>query len=127
MQEEVVVERVVIDAHVIGPDGNPIPDLTPADFRVKIDGKPSILEAVDWLPGGKPENDASALVGIEPAEAERFRPDVPPGPLIVFFFQTDGTQTTRLHGLLRMGSRRGDSSTRSCRPTASRSCRTTRS
>ena len=40
MQEEVVVERVVIDAHVIGPDGNPIPGLTPDDFRVKIDGRP---------------------------------------------------------------------------------------
>ena len=28
VQEEVVVERVVIDAHVIGPDGQPLPGLT---------------------------------------------------------------------------------------------------
>ena len=100
-QEEVVVERVVIDAHVIGIDGNPIPDLTPDDFRVKVDGRSVILEAVEWLPGNKPENDASALVGIESAEAERFRQDAPPGRLIVFFFQHDGSQTTRLHGLMR--------------------------
>ena len=44
VQEEVVVERVVIDAHVIGHDGNPIPDLTPEDFRVKIDGRSVVLE-----------------------------------------------------------------------------------
>ena len=101
VQEEVVVERVVIDAHVIGPDGNPIPDLTPEDFRVKIDGRSVILEDVEWLPGDKPENDASALVGIESEEAERFRQDAPPGRLLVFFFQHDGSQTTRLHGLMR--------------------------
>ena len=101
VQEEVVVERVVIDAHVIGPDGNPIPDLKPEDFRVRIDGRSVILEDVEWLPGDKPENDTSALVGIESAEAERFRQDAPPGRLIVFFFQHDGSQTTRLHGLMR--------------------------
>ena len=102
VQEEVVVERVVIDAHVIGPDGNPIPGLTPQDFRVKIDGRSVILKDVEWLPADKPENDASALVGIETEEAERFRQDTPPGRLIVMFFQHDGSQTTRLHGLLRM-------------------------
>ncbi len=101
VQEEVVVERVVIDAHVIGQDGNPIPGLTPENFRVKIDGRSVILEDVEWLPADKPENDASALVGIEGEEAERFRQDAPPGRLIVFFFQHDGSQTTRLHGLMR--------------------------
>jgi VWFA-related protein len=102
VQEEVVVERIVIDAHVIGPDGNPIPGLTPDDFRVQVDGRPVILEAVDWLPAEEPENDASALVGIEGEEAQRFRQDAPPGRLVVLFFQHDGSQTTRLHGLMRM-------------------------
>ena len=102
VQEEVVVERIVIDAHIIGPDGNPIPGLTRDDLRVKIDGRPVILEDVEWLPGEKPENDVSALVGIETEEAERFRQDAPPGRLIVFFFQHDGSQTSRLHGLMRM-------------------------
>ncbi len=102
VQEEVVVERVVIDAHIIGSDGNPIPGLTRDDLRVKIDGRSVILEDVEWLPGDKPENDASALVGIEGPEAERFREDAPPGRLIVLFFQHDGSQTTRLHGLMRM-------------------------
>jgi VWFA-related protein len=102
VQEEVVVGRVVIDAHVVGLDGNPIPDLTPADFRVIVDGKPAVLETVEWLPEGKPENDVSALEGIETEEAERFRADAPPGRLIVMFFQTDGSQISRLTGSMRM-------------------------
>src|SRR5262245_37264009 len=102
VQEEGVVERVVNDAQGSGPDGDPIPGLTPQDFRIKVDGRSVILEDVEWLPADKPETDASALVGIETEEAERFRQDTPPGRLIVMFFQHDGTQTTRLHGLLRM-------------------------
>src|SRR5262245_48255486 len=102
VQEEGVVERVVNDAQGSGPDGDPIPGLTPQDFRIKVDGRSVILEDVEWLPADKPETDASALVGIETEEAERFRQDAPPGRLIVFFFQHDGTQTSRLHGLMRM-------------------------
>jgi VWFA-related protein len=102
VQEEVVVGRVVIDANVIGSDGNPIPDLTTGNFRVKIDDRPVILESVEWLPADKPETDASALVGIEGEEAERFRRDAPPGRLVVLFFQHDPSQLSRLHGLMRM-------------------------
>ena len=101
VREEAIVSRIVIDAHVIGPDGNPIPDLTAADFRVKIDGKQAIVEAVDWLPAEVPETDVSALVGIAPDEAARFRSDVPPGRLILMFFQTDQS-ISRLHGFMRM-------------------------
>jgi VWFA-related protein len=102
VQEEVVVGRVVIDANVIGPDGNPIPELTTQNFRVKIDGRPVILESAEWLPAEKPETDASALVGIEGEEAERFRQDAPPGRLVVMFFQHDPSQISRLQGLMRM-------------------------
>jgi VWFA-related protein len=102
VQEDVVVSRVVIDAHVIGANGNAIPDLGPSAFRVRIDGKPVVIESVEWLPADKPETDLSALVGISPEEAERFRNDVPPGRLVVMFFQTDQSQASRLHGLVRM-------------------------
>ncbi|MEX0880594.1 MAG: hypothetical protein WEB59_07175 [Thermoanaerobaculia bacterium] len=101
VREQAVVSRIVIDAHVIGPDGNPIPDLTAADFRAKVDGKQAIVEDVDWLPAGTPETDVSALVGIAPDEARRFRSDVPPGRLILMFFQTDQA-ISRLHGSMRM-------------------------
>ncbi|MFY9551832.1 MAG: VWA domain-containing protein [Thermoanaerobaculia bacterium] len=101
VREEVVVERVVIDAHVVGSDGNPIPDLVPADFRVKVDGKRVYLESAEWVPADTPENDTSALMGAETNEAERFRTDAPPGRLILMFFQTDTSQSTRLTGLMR--------------------------
>ena len=53
--------RVVIDANVIGPDGNPIPGLTSENFRVQIDGRPVILESVEWLPAAKPETAALTM------------------------------------------------------------------
>jgi VWFA-related protein len=101
VREEALVERVVVDAHVLGADGLPILGLTPSDFFVKVDGKPAVIEAVDWIAADMPEADASALAGVSGEEAERFRSDVPPGRLILMFFQTD-YNTDRLHGLLRM-------------------------
>ena len=101
-QEQVLVERVVVDAHVIGPDGNPIPNLGPADFHVTVDGKPVALESVDWLPAGAPEVDAAAIAALTPADGAAAAPDIAPGRLIVLFFQTDH-EVSRLTGLLRMG------------------------
>jgi VWFA-related protein len=100
-REQVLVERVVLDAHVTGPDGNPIPNLGTADFIVTVDGKPAALESVDWLAAGTPEVDAAAIASLTPAEGAA-PPDIAPGRLIVFFFQTDH-EISRLTGLLRMG------------------------
>jgi VWFA-related protein len=101
VREEALVERVVVDAHVLGSDGMPIVGLTPSDFFVKVDGKPAVIEAVDWIAADTPEADASALEGVSGEEAARFRSDAPPGRLILMFFQTD-YNTSRLNGLLRM-------------------------
>jgi VWFA-related protein len=101
-QEQVLVERVVVDAHVTGPDGNPIPNLGPSDFIVTVDGKPIALESVDWLPAGTPEVDAAANAALAPADGAAAAPDIAPGRLIVLFFQTDH-EISRLTGLLRMG------------------------
>lgn len=101
VHEQAIVERVVVDAHVLGADGLPILGLTPSDFFVKVDGKPAVIEAVDWIAADMPEADASALEGVPGDEAERFRADVPKGRLIVMFFQTD-FNTDRINGLLRM-------------------------
>jgi VWFA-related protein len=79
----------------------PILGLTPSDFFVKVDGKPAMIEAVDWIAADVPETDASALAGVPGDEAARYRSDAPPGRLILMFFQTDYA-TSRLHGLLRM-------------------------
>ncbi len=102
VEEQALVERVVLDAHVTGPDGNPIPNLGLADFNVTVDGKPVALESVDWLPAGTPEVDTSAIAALTPAEDGAAPPDIAPGRLIVLFFQTDH-EVSRLTGLLRMG------------------------
>jgi VWFA-related protein len=100
--EEALVERVVVDAYVTAPNGNPIPDLAPEDFRVRVDGKPVLLESVDWLPAGTPEVEAAPPEGVDPAEAAaRWPTDVAPGRLILMFFQTN-YDPSRMLGLMRM-------------------------
>ena len=101
VEEQALVERVVVDAHVVGRDGNPIPDLGPADFRVRVDGKEVTLESVDWLPAGRPEIDPSALPESAFESGSLGESEVAPGRLIVMFFQTSH-EPSRLIGLIRM-------------------------
>ena len=54
-REEARVDRVVIDAHVTDDDGEPIRDLTAADFVVKVDGKRVALESIEWISAGNTE------------------------------------------------------------------------
>ena len=99
-REEARVERVIVDAYVTDRYGNPIPDLGPADFRVRVDGRSLELESADWIPAELPE--------LPMGEALLAAPDgrpisiAAPGRQIVFFFQTD-FETSRLLGLVRMG------------------------
>jgi len=99
VREQARVELIVVDAYVTDRFGDPIPDLTPADFRVRVDGKRVPLESVDWVPADLPE------IPIEAAfsEAAPGRPIAlaPPGRLIVLFFQA-GFEHSRLVGLVRM-------------------------
>ena len=75
-REEARVERVIVDAYVLDSRGNPIPDLTPQSFRLRVDGRPVAVESVDWIPAEKPEavpvegslqpdSDASAPASVE--------------------------------------------------------------
>jgi VWFA-related protein len=102
-REEARVERVIVDAYVIDSRGNPIPDLGLGSFRLRVDGKTIRLESVDWVPAEKPE---ATPVESPSGEADTTFapgfPEIPPGRLLLFFFQTDYTQA-RLVGLFRMG------------------------
>src|SRR5205814_425717 len=107
VSREVTVSRVELDAYVVGPSGDPIADLTPADFKVLVDGRPARLESAEWIPADRSEGDvapaapepeepvASAPAGPAVAEGPRYAP----GRLIVLFFQTD-FQKARLMGLV---------------------------
>jgi len=88
-QESITVERIIVDARVTDAAGDPITGLTAADFKVKIDGKLSRIESLEWIP----ENAAAReLAEVEKAPAEvNTGMDIPPpqGRLLVFFIQTD--------------------------------------
>lgn len=99
VREEAVVERVVVDAHVLDNRGSPIPDLSPEDFRVTVDGKLVLLESAEWIPADVPETNPSTLLELDPMREGRF--EFPPGRLLVFFFQTH-YNPSRLQGLMRM-------------------------
>ena len=98
-REEARVELVVVDAHVTDRYGDPIPNLTPADFHVLVDGKPVPLESVDWVPADLPEIPMEA--SLSAAGPGRPLTLAPPGRLIVLFFQT-AFEHTRLVGIVRM-------------------------
>ena len=44
------VEVTSLDVTVIDSDGNPVPNLTPADFRVRVDGRDRKVVTADWVP-----------------------------------------------------------------------------
>jgi VWFA-related protein len=80
-REEITVQRLVIDAHVTNNSGDPISDLRPADFVVEIDGRPSTVETVEWIPANRPPSRADMEAYVDEGR--------PLGRLIVLFFQTD--------------------------------------
>lgn len=100
--ESVTVSRVLIDARVVDPRGEPIRDLNAGHFKVRIDGKPARVESAMWVGDG--EKSAAAPFPAAPAgqgfagfsEAARS-----PARLIVFLFQKD-LDASRVVGLMRM-------------------------
>jgi VWFA-related protein len=96
-RDRVDVERVMLDARVLDGHGEPRRGLTPADFRLEVDGKPVPVESAFWVDASTPYAEGlppeeAAVLGARPAA---------PGRLIVFFFQKD-LHPSRTPGLMRM-------------------------
>jgi hypothetical protein len=90
----VEVERVVIDARALSPDGKAIVGLGTGDFRVKVDGRSVELQSVDWVPGALPVEDVRGRTAR--------RADQPlPGRLILLVFEKD-LESTRVLGFMKM-------------------------
>lgn len=88
-QSQITVERILIDARVTTDSGDPILRLQPADFRVRIDGRPASVESVEWIPETEAGRD---MAGIDtpPVEINRsLEQPAPRGRLLVYLFQTD--------------------------------------
>jgi VWFA-related protein len=103
VQEQITVERVIVDARVTDNLGNPITGLKPSDFRVKIDGVPAKVEAADWIAdtSTQREIDESLSGGQAPSPV----PSAPQqrGRLLVFFFQTDfARESVRVRGQMKV-------------------------
>ncbi|HKF66675.1 MAG TPA: VWA domain-containing protein [Vicinamibacterales bacterium] len=100
--ERVDVARVLIDVRVVDGRSQPVPGLAPADFEVRIDGKPARVETAEWA--GPAERDASPLASTQ---AAGFLDAGPAGRLVVFLvqrnWQADGVSVrTRDVGLMRI-------------------------
>jgi len=101
VQERVEVSRVLVDVRVVDDRGRPVQGLAPADFRVRLGGKPVRVESAYWV-GAAPETPA---VEKTPPGAPPPLPVVAPpearGRLIVLLFQKD-LEPSRIVGLMRM-------------------------
>jgi len=102
VRSAVRVERVLVDAYVTSGSGEPIPDLTAADFRVRVAGQPVELESVEWIPAGRPEVVPPAPGESAGAEEGPATLAWPPGRVIVVFVQEDFSRQ-RQKGLMSMG------------------------
>jgi VWFA-related protein len=98
---EITVSLLSMTVRVVNGRGEPIPGLTPGDFRVRVGGKEVPVVAVDWVGSGDAEPALPpANLGDEGAAPEAAAPREA-GKLVVFFVQTD-FDTTRISGQLRL-------------------------
>ena len=95
-RDRVDVESVVIDARVVDGAGRPILGLTPADFRLKVEGRVVPVQSVTWVDESAPPDPETTA-----AAAQAGAPLPPRGRLIVFFFQKD-LERSRVMGFLQM-------------------------
>jgi VWFA-related protein len=90
LQEQIVVERIIVDARVTDSAGEPVLNLEPKDFRVRIDGKDAVIESVEWIPETAAARElASTSEEEDPIHSYPSDTPAPRGRLLVFLFQTD--------------------------------------
>ncbi|HEX7152834.1 MAG TPA: VWA domain-containing protein [Thermoanaerobaculia bacterium] len=105
--ETVTVERILIDVRVTDAAGEPILDLEPSDFTVKIGGKRATIESVTWIPDTAAARAIAELVDegtitAEGTPATTATDVAPAGRLFVFFVQTDfARNSSRVGGAMK--------------------------
>jgi VWFA-related protein len=105
--EEITVSLLSMTVRVVNGRGEPIADLAPEDFRVRVGGKEVPVVAVDWVGAGDAEPALISATSANPGGEgdEGTTPEAaaprPAGKLVVFFVQTD-FETTRISGQLRL-------------------------
>src|SRR5712692_3939875 len=84
-REQARVERVIVDAYVTDARGDPIPGLTAANFRLRVDGDVVPIESVEWIPAEQPEAFPVPAESVGPGESAA-GPEIAPGRLLILFF-----------------------------------------
>jgi len=99
VQEQITVERILVDARVTDDHGNPITGLKAPDFHVKVDGKPATVESIEWIPETAAARELAEMdSGIAEVNTSLDQP-APKGRLLIFFYQTDfARNSTRVIG-----------------------------
>lgn len=102
-REEITVSILTMTVRVVNGRGEPIPDLTPEDFRVRVGRTEVPVLAVDWIGSGdaEPAVPAPASLGEEGVAPESAAPREAAGKLVVFFVQAD-LEPSRISGQLRL-------------------------
>ncbi|HET7293975.1 MAG TPA: hypothetical protein VFM88_16235 [Vicinamibacteria bacterium] len=99
--ERISVERVLLDLRIVDSAGKPLLGLGPMDVAVSVDGTRAVVDSLRWVSGSAPYAEGlapeqAAAAGVEPA---------PAGRLVVFLFQKDISESSRITGLMRMKTR----------------------
>jgi len=109
VQEQITVERILVDARVTDDHGNPITGLKPADFNVRVDGKPAIVESVEWIPETAAARELASIDAAIAGVNTTLDQPVPRGRLLVFFYQTDfARNASRIAGQMQTVVNAGD-------------------
>jgi VWFA-related protein len=95
--DEITVALSTVTVRVVDAFGNPVPDLGPRDFRVRVGGREIPVVAVDWNASDMLAPVSLAPLALVPEEV----PAQEPGQLVVFFVQAD-LNPTRISGQLRL-------------------------
>ncbi len=99
--EEITVSLLSMTVRVVNGRGEPVLDLAPKDFRVRVGGQEVPVVAVDWIGSGDAEPALPpASRGDEGAAPEAAAPREA-GKLVIFFVQTD-FESSRISGQLRL-------------------------
>jgi VWFA-related protein len=106
LQETITVRRVLVDVRVTEFGGEPIADLTAADFDVRVGGKRAVVESAEWIDDLAVESSSRQVDEERPLEGSKTRrledSTTRPGRLLVLFVQTDFTrEPSRVSGQMK--------------------------
>ena len=100
LHETVRVEQILLDVRAIDRHGQPIPELGPEAFRVRIGGADARIVAVDWIPETE-ELGADPGPFVLPPKSASGTVTEPRGRSFVLMFQRH-THPSRVRGMLSM-------------------------